>query len=165
MSDSCDLMDCSLPGYSVHGISQASILKRVAISFPRDLPDPEMEPVSPTLQEDSCIASRFLTNDLICIYLLKLHLIIIFWSFFSFMNHIRIFFSKDIQHSCDKWSHVINGSAVFTNLSGALSLILSLERTHLVVGKPLAYFFAYSIRADIVGKVKWKSFILNLQPI
>lgn len=60
---------------------------------------------------------------------------------------------------------VINGSVVFTNLSGALFLILSLERTHLEVGKTLAYFFAYGIRADIVGKVKRKSFILNLQPI
>ena len=29
-------MDCSLPGFSVHGISQARILKWVAISFPRE---------------------------------------------------------------------------------------------------------------------------------
>ena len=32
----CDPMDCSLPGSSVHGISQARILKWVAISFSRD---------------------------------------------------------------------------------------------------------------------------------
>ena len=29
----CDPMDCSLPGYSVHGILQARILEWVAISF------------------------------------------------------------------------------------------------------------------------------------
>ena len=29
----CDPMDCSLPGFTVHGISQARILERVAISF------------------------------------------------------------------------------------------------------------------------------------
>ena len=29
----CDPMDCSLPGSSVHGISQAQILQWVAISF------------------------------------------------------------------------------------------------------------------------------------
>ena len=29
----CDLMDCSLPGSSVHGVSQAGILEWVAISF------------------------------------------------------------------------------------------------------------------------------------
>ena len=29
----CDPMDCSLPGPSVHGISQARILEWVAISF------------------------------------------------------------------------------------------------------------------------------------
>ena len=33
MSDSCDFTDCSLPGSSVHGISQAKILEWVAISF------------------------------------------------------------------------------------------------------------------------------------
>ena len=33
MSYSCDPMDCSLPGSSVHGIFQARILKWVAISF------------------------------------------------------------------------------------------------------------------------------------
>ena len=31
----CDLMDCSLPGFSVHGISQARILRWVAITFSR----------------------------------------------------------------------------------------------------------------------------------
>ena len=36
MSDSFfDPMDCSPPGSSVHGISQARILERVAIPFPR----------------------------------------------------------------------------------------------------------------------------------
>ena len=34
MSDSCDLMDFSLQGSSVHGIIQARILEGVAISFP-----------------------------------------------------------------------------------------------------------------------------------
>ena len=31
----CDPMDCSLPGSSVHGVSQASVLEWVAISFSR----------------------------------------------------------------------------------------------------------------------------------
>ena len=31
----CNLMDCSLPGSSVHGILQARILEWVAISFSR----------------------------------------------------------------------------------------------------------------------------------
>ena len=43
----CNPMDCSPPGSSVHGISQARILEWVAISFsPWDLPDPGLEPVS-----------------------------------------------------------------------------------------------------------------------
>ena len=31
----CDPMDCSLPGFSVHGIFQARVLERVAMSFSR----------------------------------------------------------------------------------------------------------------------------------
>ena len=33
MSDSSDLMDCSLPGSSVHGIFQARVLESGAIAF------------------------------------------------------------------------------------------------------------------------------------
>ena len=43
----CDPMECSPPGSSVHGISQAGILEWVATSFSRDLPDPGIEPKSP----------------------------------------------------------------------------------------------------------------------
>ena len=32
----CDPMDCSLPGSSVHGISQARILEWVPMSFSRE---------------------------------------------------------------------------------------------------------------------------------
>ena len=42
-------MDFSPPGSSVHGISQARILKQVAISSSRDLPGPGIEPTSPAL--------------------------------------------------------------------------------------------------------------------
>ena len=42
-------MDCSLPGSSVHGISQARILEWVTISGPGNPPDPGIEPVSPAL--------------------------------------------------------------------------------------------------------------------
>jgi len=56
----CDLMDCSPPGSSVHGILQARILGWVAISPPRGLPDPRIKsesPVSPVL------AGRFFTTE------------------------------------------------------------------------------------------------------
>ena len=39
----CDCIDCSLPGFSVHGISQSRILEWVAISSSRDLPNPEIK--------------------------------------------------------------------------------------------------------------------------
>ena len=46
-------MDYSLPGSSAHGIFQPSILEWVAISFSRDLPNPGIEPGSPTLWADA----------------------------------------------------------------------------------------------------------------
>ena len=46
----CDPVDCSLPGFSAHGIFQARILEWVAISSSRDLPDPAT-PVSPALAD------------------------------------------------------------------------------------------------------------------
>ena len=52
MADSCDPIDCSLPGSSVHGILQARIMEWVAISSPGDLPDPGIELRSPALQAD-----------------------------------------------------------------------------------------------------------------
>ena len=42
----CDPMDCSLPGFSVHGISQARILEWVAMPFSGDLPGPGIEHTS-----------------------------------------------------------------------------------------------------------------------
>ena len=49
----CDPMDCSRPGSFVQGILQARVLEWVAISFSGDLPDPGIEPRSPTSQEDA----------------------------------------------------------------------------------------------------------------
>ena len=36
----CDAMDCSLPGFSVHGIFQARILEQVAIFFASESSQP-----------------------------------------------------------------------------------------------------------------------------
>ena len=45
----CDPMDCSLPGSSVHGIFQATILGWIAISFSRASFQPGIKPTSPAL--------------------------------------------------------------------------------------------------------------------
>ena len=50
-----DPVDCSLPGSSVHGISQASILEWVAISFSRGFSQPRDR------TQVSCIAGGFFT--------------------------------------------------------------------------------------------------------
>ena len=56
MSDSCDPMDCSLPGFSAPRILQARILEWVTISFSK----PSSQPRNGTWV--SCITGRFLTN-------------------------------------------------------------------------------------------------------
>ena len=58
MSDSCDPMDWSPPGSSVHGILQARILEWVAISFSRGYSRPRDRTHVP------CIAGSFFTPEL-----------------------------------------------------------------------------------------------------
>ena len=58
----CDPIDCSLPGSSVYGISQARIVEWVAISSSRDLPDPGIEPL---LLMSPAMTGRFFTTDAI----------------------------------------------------------------------------------------------------
>ena len=50
-----DPMDCSLPGSSVHGISQQEYWSGLPFPSPGDLPNPGIEPGSPALQVDSFI--------------------------------------------------------------------------------------------------------------
>ena len=64
----CDPLDCSPPGSSVHGISQARILEWVAASFSRRSSQPRDR------TQVSCIADRFFTAeppDLIFIFHIK----------------------------------------------------------------------------------------------
>ena len=56
MSDSCDPMDCTLPGSSVNGILQARILDWVTISISRGSSQPR------DWTWVFCIAGRFFTN-------------------------------------------------------------------------------------------------------
>ena len=48
-----DSLGCNLPGFSVHGISQARILEWVLFPSPGDVPDLGIEPRCPELQADS----------------------------------------------------------------------------------------------------------------
>ena len=45
-------MDCSPPGSFVHGILQQEYRSGLPCPLPGDLPDPGIEPLSPTLQAD-----------------------------------------------------------------------------------------------------------------
>ena len=45
----CDLIDCNLPGSSVHGFSRQEYWSGLPFPSPGDLPDPRIEPTSPAL--------------------------------------------------------------------------------------------------------------------
>ena len=55
----CDPTGCSMPGSSVHGISQARKWSGLPFLPPGDLPDPGTECVSPALQVDSLPLSHW----------------------------------------------------------------------------------------------------------
>ena len=44
-------MDCSLPGFSVHGFSRQEYWSGLPFPSPGDLPDPGIGPESPTVEE------------------------------------------------------------------------------------------------------------------
>ena len=56
----CDPVDCSPPGFSVHGILQARYWSQLPFSTPGELPDPEMEAV--VLTSPSLVGGFFTTS-------------------------------------------------------------------------------------------------------
>ena len=67
--NSCDPMDCSPPGSSIHRILQARILEWVAISFSRGSSQPRDR------THVSCIAGRFFTTESHCVQMnVRLHI-------------------------------------------------------------------------------------------
>ena len=57
----CDCVDCSPPGSSIHGVSQARVLEWVAISFSRGSCPPRDQTASLT---SPALAGRFFTDEL-----------------------------------------------------------------------------------------------------
>ena len=53
MPDSCDPIDCCLPGSSVHGFSRQEYWSGLLFPSPGDFPNPGIEPGPPGLQADS----------------------------------------------------------------------------------------------------------------
>ena len=51
----CNPMDCSPPGFSIHGILQARIVEWIAFPSTEEFPNPGIEPWSPALQADSLL--------------------------------------------------------------------------------------------------------------
>ena len=52
----CDPMDCSPPGSSIHEFSRQENWSGLPFPSPGDLPDPGIEPGSPTLRADTLLS-------------------------------------------------------------------------------------------------------------
>ena len=52
-------MDCTLPGFSVHGFSRQEYWSGLPFPSPGDLPDPGIEPGSPASEADALTSEPF----------------------------------------------------------------------------------------------------------
>ena len=95
MSDSCDPRDCSLPGSSIHGISQAGILEWVAIFFSRGFSWPR------DWTHVSCLTGGFFTTES------PGKLSFFFITLIKTFSPIKIFIYKSL---CTLESHMRSGS-------------------------------------------------------
>ena len=105
-------MDCSLPSSSVHGISQARILKWDVISFSRGLPDPGIEPMYSVLEGRffTSLASRE-DRDKTCLHM---QFIVVF----QFLSSVQLFVIP--------WTAAYQASLIFT-ISWSLLRFVSIE--------------------------------------
>ena len=91
----CDLMDCSQPGFSVHGISQGRILEWVAISYSRICLTRVSNPHFLCLLSPACLIYFYLLRSLVyfvclpcfCItsFFLLSCFLLDFWALFFFL--------------------------------------------------------------------------------
>ena len=119
-------MDCSPPGSSIHRILQARIL-RSGLPFysPGDLPDPRIEPRSPTLQAEA------LTSEppgkpnvpLVSSFFLKRCLVfpILLFSLFFFFLHCSLekaflFLLASLWNSAFRWVYLSLSPLLLTSL-------------------------------------------------
>ena len=147
-------MDCGLPGSSVHGLLQATILEWVAISFSRRSSWPRIEPMSPAL------VSGFFTTDPPG----KAHLLFQFNSF-----------SQSSPTLCNPMDCSTPGFLSTINSQSLLKL-MSIESmmpsNHLILGHPLlllpSIFPSIMVFSkELVLHIRWPkywSFSFNLSP-
>ena len=95
----CNPMDCSMPGSSVHGLSQARILEWIARSFSRGFPHSGIKPKSPALQVDTLLSDP--TREVPCTQLLlhkiQWHTMIATYSQWILTYSQKLFVSMGVQ--------------------------------------------------------------------
>ena len=90
-------MGCNLPGSSVHGILQERTFEWVAFLFPGDLPNPGIEPGSPTLQADSSPSCHLQKSDSFTLFLSIWILLIFFLILLLWLGHPVLYWIKVVR--------------------------------------------------------------------
>ena len=138
------VIDCSPPGSSVHGISQARILEWVVIFFSRGASQPRTRIQVSSLQVDSCTAGGFFTKCatkwLKCILSLKSLAQLSFGLCLpgyniSFRNHSESFLSyvSLVNHTSLDLFHTQSKNLLWYFCYGGLSLIFFLVTDYLIL--------------------------------
>ena len=87
----CDPMDCSPPGYCVHGFSRQEHWSGLPFPSPANLPDPGIKPMSPALQADSLVLShQTVIIDIYILYTLYTYKLYVFKNFI-YINYKDIY--------------------------------------------------------------------------
>ena len=152
----CDPMDCSLPGSSVHEISQARILEwflEKPFPSPGDIPDPGIEPAFPALP------GGFLTTE-------SSRKLNIKFSSVESLSHVQLFVTP--------WTAAVQASLSITNSQSLLKLMsieLVMTSNHLILCQLLLWHSIFpSIKVFSNGSVlciKWPkywSFSFSISP-
>ena len=92
-------MECSVPGSSVHGLSQARILEWIAISLSRGFLHPGIKPKSPALQVDTLLSdpTREVPSTQLLLHKIQWHTTIAIYSQWILTYSQKLFTSMGVQ--------------------------------------------------------------------
>ena len=144
----CNPMDCSLPGSSVHGISQTRILEKVAISFSRGSlwPSDQTHISCTSLLHCRRILYHWPTREAFCIY-------------YTQANNLQKIIEKHIKwlkHKEPLYLQLISKKIFFKNVHISFKILKCFKSLFQQIG-----FWEYSLISSKQDSVKWSCSVVS----